>query len=86
MQRPPAGDEVRGDEEADPGHEHEQRARDVVVEDELEAAPLQRHPEAAHGVVADVSPLEHVLRGLQRRGQQQQIFSTPTYLLEFSKL
>ena len=86
MRRPPAGDEVRGYEEADPGHEHEQRARDVVVEDELEAAPLQRHPEAAHGVVADVSPLEHVLRGLQRRGQQQQIFSTPTYLLEFSKL
>ena len=86
IQRIPSRNKIWRNEEADPRYENKQGSGDVVVEDELEAAPLQRHPEAAHGVVPDVSPLEHVLRGLQRRGQQQQTFSTPTYLLEFSKL
>ena len=62
----PARNQVRGNEEADPGHENEEGRGDVIVEDELEAPPLDLNPEATDGVVTNVPPEEDILHGMER--------------------
>ena len=62
----PARNQVRGNEEADPGHEDKEGRGDVIVEDELEAPPLDLNPEATDGVVTNVPPVEDILHGMER--------------------
>ena len=62
----PARNEVRRDEEADPGDKNKHSGGYVVVANELETPSLQLHTEPTDGVVANVAPVEYFIRSLKR--------------------